>query len=140
MLARRVSSLVGLVAIAYVVFLFLPWAKGADETSIGSRAGVDMVPGFLSLASGVVLVLWEVLGAAGVRRAGRSDSLVSFFLAGSTAILGILGVIHAKWGDSSPFAVDLAYGAFVALALAILLLLGASAHLALHVLGDRRQA
>jgi hypothetical protein len=39
-----------------------------------------------------------------------------------------------------PFAVDLAYGAFVALALAILLLVGASAHLALHVLGDRRRA
>lgn len=137
MIKRRLSGLVGLLAIAYVVFLFLPWVKQDDEGFSGEPAGVDIVPGFLSLTPAVALVLWELLGAAGVRRTTHSDSLVSFFLAAATAALGILSFIHSKWGSPYPFDVGLAYGAYAALALAVLMLAGAIVHLVLHVTETR---
>jgi predicted TIM-barrel enzyme len=134
---RLLSGIVGLLAIVYLVFLFLPWVKKNDEGFSSEPAGVDIVPGFLSLTTGVGLVLWELLGVAGVRRTTRSDSLVSFFLAAATAALGVVSVIHTKWGSPYPFDVELAYGAYAALALAMMLLAGAIVHLVLHIIETR---
>jgi amino acid transporter len=135
---RVLSGVLAAASIAYIVFLFLPWADPGDDGFSSEPAGVDTIPGFLSLAGAVVLALWELLGIAGVRRSLRSDSLVSFLLAASTAAVGILGVVHLKRGSPYPFPIDLAYGAFVAFALALVLLGGAILHLLLHIIETRR--
>ncbi len=138
MVRRLLSALLALVTAVFVVDLFLRWTEGREgEISFGETTGVDLVPGFLCLPGGVVLFLWEALGAGGVRRTVRSDSLVSFMLAATTGVIAITAVVHLKWGSPFPNGNDLAYGALAAIPLAILLLAGAVAHLALHVLESR---
>jgi hypothetical protein len=137
MLPRILSALVAGVAIAYVVFLFLPWTEeDGDGFSVGGWTGLDLSPGFFTLLTVVGLVLWEVLGVAGVRRTVASDALVAFFLAASTGIVGLSAIVHTKWGSPYP-STNLGYAAFVEIPLASLLLAGAVAHLVLHILGGR---
>jgi hypothetical protein len=137
MLPRILSALVAAVAIAYIVFLFLPWTEeGEDEFSFGGTTGLDFSPGFLTLLPAVGLALWELLGVAGVRRTAASDSLVAFFLAASTGIVGLSAIVHTKWGNPYPSS-NLGYAAIVEIPLASLLLAGAVAHIVLHILRGR---
>jgi hypothetical protein len=133
-LPRILSAFVAAVAIAYVVFLFLPWTEEGDEFSFGGTTGLEFSPGFFTFVTGVGLVLWEALGVAGVRRTVASDSLVAFFLAAFTGIAGLSSIVHTKWGNPYP-ATNLDYAALVEIPLASLLLAGGVAHLVLHILG-----
>jgi hypothetical protein len=138
MLRRLLSALLAFVTAGFVVDLFLRWTEGrGGEFSFGETTGVDIVPGFLCLPGGLALFFWELLGGVGVRRSARSDSLVSFLLAATTGVTAITAVVHLKWGSPYPYGHDLAYGALAAIPLAVLLLAGAVAHLALHVLETR---
>jgi hypothetical protein len=134
MLPRILSALVAGIAIAYVVFLFLPWTEEGDEFSFGGTTGLEFSPGFFTFVTGVGLVLWEVLGVAGVRRTFASDSLVAFFLAAFTGIAGLSSIAHTKWGNPYP-ETNFDYAAIVEIPLASLLLAGGIAHLVLHILG-----
>jgi hypothetical protein len=136
MLSRIVSAAVAAVAIAYVVFLFLPWTEEGDEFSFGGTTGLEFSPAFFTFLTGVGLALWELLGVAGVRRTVASDALIAFFLAAFTGIAGLSAIVHTKWGNPYP-STDLGYAAFVEIPLASLLLAGAVAHLVLHILGAR---
>jgi hypothetical protein len=137
MLPRILSALVAAVAIAYVVFLFLPWTEeGEDEFSFGGTTGLDFSPGFLTLLPAIGLALWELLGVGGVRRTVASDALVAFFLAAATGIVGLSAIVHTKWGNPYPSS-NLGYAAIVEIPLASLLLAGAVAHLVAHILAGR---
>jgi hypothetical protein len=137
MLPRILSALVAAVAIAYVVFLFLPWTEeGEDEFSFGGTTGLDFSPGFLTLLPAIGLALWELLGVGGVRRTVASDALVAFFLAAATGIVGLSAIVHTKWGNPYPSS-NLGYAAIVEIPLASLLLAGAVAHLVVHILAGR---
>jgi hypothetical protein len=138
--ARQLSAVVALVAAAFLVDLFFDWTE--TRGGLGTRTGLDSGPGFLCFATSVALLLWEVLGALEVvrTRTARADSLVAFFLAAGSALTGIAAVIHLKLGPPSGFESDLAAGAFLAIPLSILLLAGAVAHLAPHVLPPRSPA
>ena len=136
--ARLLSALVGLVAAALVIDLFFPWTERGDLDY--AATGLDSSPGFFCFATGVPLVLWELLGALGVVRTRRSDALVAFFLAAGTAVSAVASVVHLKWGARGPFEADLAIPAFLVIPLSILLIAGAVAHLGLHVIASRRDA
>ena len=139
MSARLLSTLVVLLAGALVVILFFDWTDGGGgDFDIGARTGLDSGPGFFCFAIALALFLWESLGALGVARTARSDSLVAFFLAAGAALAAIGAVIHFKWGPPGPFSGDLAVAALVAIPLSILLLAGAVSHLGLYMLAARR--
>jgi hypothetical protein len=131
---RLISALVALFAAALTVDLFFDWTEGGGDLDIGARTGLDSALGFWCFGACVALVLWEVVGALGVARTARADSLVAFFLAAGSAVAGIGSVIQIKWSAPSAFGSDLAIAAVLAIPLSMLLLAGAAAHLALHFL------
>lgn len=134
---RVVSAAVSLVAAAYVVLLLFPWTEGDEsEFGVGEVAGLDVSPAAFSFVTGLGVFLWELLSAVGLRKTPRSDSLVAFFLAAATGVMGVAAVIHIKWANPLPWTSDLAAAGFVAIPLAVLLLAGSVAHLALHVLAS----
>jgi hypothetical protein len=137
---RFLSAGVGVVAIAYSVLLFLPWTDAAGEQEfLGERTGIDASPlAWFGFAAALVLVLWELLSAAGVPRTANADSLVAFFLAATAGVLGITSVVHLKWTTSFPGSDDLAAAALVVVPMSILLLSGGVAHLLLHMLAPGR--
>lgn len=138
---RLLSLLTALLAAALVVNLFFDWTEGrGGEFDIGVTTGLDSGPGFFAFATALALVLWELLGALGVRRTARADSLVAFFLAAGSALAALAALIHLKWGPPSPFGADLAIAALLTIPLLILLLACAVAHLGFHVLSSRRPA
>jgi hypothetical protein len=133
---RLLSVLVGLVG-----DLFFHWTEGeGGQFDIGATTGLDSGPGFFAFAIGLALVLWEILGALGVPRTVRSDSLVAFFLAAGMALAALATLIHLKWGAPTPFSNDLAVAALLTIPLSILLLAGAVAHLGLYVIASRPAA
>jgi hypothetical protein len=136
-LARVLSALVALLGAVLVVDLFFRWTESGEDFDFATT-GLDSSPGFFCFATGVALVLWELLGALGVPRTARSDSLVAFFLATGSALAALGALIHLKWGAPGPFGNDLAIPAFLVIPLSILLLTGAVAHLGLHVIASRR--
>ena len=137
--ARLLPAVVCLLATVLVVDLFFDWTKRGDDIGFAT-SGLNSSPGFFCFATGVALVLWELLGALGVVRTTRADSLVAFFLASGTALAALATVVNLKWGGSGPFDQDLATGAFIAIPLSILLLTGAVLHLGLYVLERRSRA
>jgi hypothetical protein len=135
---RIVSAVVALVVAAYLVVLIFPWTEGDDtQFGVGEVGGLDVPPAAFSFVTGLGLFLWEGLAVLGVRRTLRSDSLVAFFLAAGTGVMGIATVAHLKWGNPLPWTRDLDTAAFAALPLSILLLAGAVAHLGFYVLTSR---
>jgi hypothetical protein len=136
--ARVLSAFVAVVAAGLVVDLFFYWTERGELDF--ATTGLDSSPGFFSFATGIPLVLWELLGALGVVRTRRSDSLVAFFLAAGTALSAIANLVHLKWGAPGPFEADLAVPGFVAIPLSILLMAGAVAHLGFHVVAPRHAA
>ncbi len=136
--ARLLSAGLLVVGVAYAIVLFLPWSEGLeDDFGISALTGLDGPPGFLSFATVVGLVLWELVSVFGIRRTVRADSLVAFFLAASTGLTGIASVVHMKWGNPYPGTDDLDYGAFLAIPLSGLLVTGGVAHLVLHLIAQR---
>jgi hypothetical protein len=134
--ARLLSALVGLVAAGLVLDLFFSWSERGEDLGF-TTTGLDSSPGFFCFATGVALVLWELLGALGVPRTARADSLVAFFLSAGSALAAIAALVHLKWGAPGPFDQDLAIPALLVIPLSILLLAGAVAHLGLYVIALR---
>jgi hypothetical protein len=125
---RTLSIALASVGSAYIADLFLRW--GPDEYAFD---GIQTGPAAISLTIAVALVLWELLGAIGIRRTERSDSLIAFFLAWGTALAGVAAVANLHWGSLAAFYRGTGYGAWVALVLAALLLGGGLVHLVEYV-------
>jgi hypothetical protein len=123
------------VALAYLVAIFLPWVPRRVETLSFPLSGVEASTAlWLSFFTGFLLFVWELVFAIiGNRRAGADR--IGAVLAGTTAVLAIIGILEARstripvlHEDSS-----LAYGAWLAVPLIALLVLGALAQARLSV-------
>jgi len=117
-------------ALTYVVDVFLPWVPRRVETiSLSSLSGVETsTEAWLSFFAAFGLLLSE-LGIALFRTArGWRDGLAGF-LAISTAGLGLAGVLEARstWFLHQDH--SLASGAWIAIPLSAALLVGGAAHL-----------
>jgi hypothetical protein len=108
---RGLSILALALAAGYFVVLFLPWfARSESGWFIGHDAGV--------LALAVVLVESLRLSRAWVSRGSR---LTAFCLVAATGVLGLEAVVNLRWGGLFPPGFFFRYGAWIGLALSILL-------------------
>jgi hypothetical protein len=114
---RTLSLLLLATAGAYFVDLFLHWLEEGGRGISGWNIPVTEFSGLLAL--GVVLV--ELVRVAGVWTS-RAASLLGFFLAAATAIMGFATLINLRWGGLTQGFGSWAYGAWIALALVVLLL------------------
>lgn len=122
---RAMSAALAFVGAAYIVDLFLPWVPGLRDLELH---GIEVLPTQLGFLSAIGLVLWELLGAMGIRRTARFDSLIASFLAAETAVVGLVPIVELRWGESylDP---NPSYGWWIAIPLTGLLFLGACVHL-----------
>ena len=126
-----------LLVAAYLVSLFFHWT-----TPSGDGFAPDSTPGletfaYLSFPVGLGLVLWEFLGASGVRRTKAADALVSFFLAAIAAAICLAAVVNIRVDGRFVSDVDLTAWAWVSLALAGLILVAGVVRLREHISGSR---
>ena len=126
MLGRLASSYVfATVGAAYFVDMFLRWTPPSGLRTTGWDTGVTSPGGVTALG----LLLVELTAMLGVWRS-RVQRLLGFYLGSATAILAIGGLVHLRWGGFYSLGVHrFAYGAWIALALGIVLLAVAGARL-----------
>ena len=126
---RLLSAAVATVALAYLVDVFLPWFPvKVEDITLGTRDGTETWPTPYSVLSASMLALWDarIALSSRIRRWRHAAATV---LAGATGGIALAGVMDAReiWflhPDHS-----LAYGAWIAIPLALLLLAGALGHL-----------
>jgi|SRR5205809_1455219 len=124
---RRLASPLVLTAVgaAYFVDVFLRWTTTSGVRTTGWDLGVTPLGGVSALG----LFLVELTALLGVWRS-RTERLLGFYLGAATAILAIGGLVHLHWGGFYSLATHrFAYGAWIALALAIVLLAASGARL-----------
>jgi hypothetical protein len=123
------------VALAYLVDIFLPWVPRRVEALSFPLSGVETSTAlWLSFFTGLALFAWELGFAITGNRAAGADRIAAV-LAGSTAVLAIVGILEARSTRIPVLHEDhsLAYGAWLALPLIGLLVLGAFAQAAISV-------
>ena len=122
--ARLAGPLLLIGGIAYFVDLFLRWGPGGE--GLASFSGWDIS---LVLASGeavLALILVELARVTGIWRTPTA-SLLTFFLAAATAILGLSGLVHLRWGGFYHLKFgSFGYGSWIGLLLALALAVGAA--------------
>ena len=122
-------------ALAYLVDVFLPWLPRRVEAISFPLSGVEASTAvWLSFFTGFVLFAWELgFGIKGSRAAGADR--IGAVLAGTTAVLGFVGFFETRSTRLLVFHEDhsLAYGAWLALPLIGLLMLGAFAQAAMSI-------
>jgi hypothetical protein len=116
--------------VAYFVDLFLRWGPGGD--GLQSFTGWDIS---LALASGeavLALILVELTRVAGIWRTPTA-SLLSCLLAAATAVLGLSGLLHLRWGGFYHLRFgSFGYGAWIGLVLLLVVAAGAASRLDEH--------
>ncbi|HXY86627.1 MAG TPA: hypothetical protein VEH52_14225 [Gaiellaceae bacterium] len=135
MRATTSTTILLLGGLVLFVDMFLRWGRyaGAFTNSFtGWDAALTEWGGLLLLA----LVLVEFVRTRGIWWTPAS-SLLGFFLGASGGILVIAGLIHLHWGSSvvSLRFSEFAYGAWIALAFAVVVLIGAWIRLEEHRAG-----
>jgi hypothetical protein len=135
---RVLSAAVGIVALGYAIDVFLPWIW-IDVGPISlSNEGLDVPAAAWGFLTGLALALWE-LGAALSPRRRRWDGLVASGLSLATGLLALAAFIDARSGLPDQPRGELAYGAWVAVPLSVLLVAGGLAHFWAHfMLGKPR--
>lgn len=116
---------------AMAVDLFLMWSRYDD--GLGSNVGWNSGPGFACGIAAVALLVWEGARAAGVWSGWSRDAFAGCLLAAFAGLLGIGNVFYMRYGGA--FArrhPDLAYGAWIGLAFALVLLVAAWLRLVEH--------
>lgn len=115
--------------ILYLISMFFPWL-GADLGEFGDLLGdladvsVNGFAGGIGLISGIfviALLVWEGLGAAGVKvnMGTASPALIGAILGGATAVFGVINFLTSLDGLRIGawlgliFSLALAYGAYV---------------------------
>lgn len=120
-------SLLGLAAAAGAfVCLFLPWLEFGGNEQSGWFLAVGAWYGLLALA--VVLVEVLLLGRAW---ASAGSGILAFSLSAAAGVIGLTAFVNLRWGSPLPQGFSVfAYGAWLGLAFAILLILIAALRLA----------
>ena len=114
------------VALAYVVVVFLPWVpRDVGPISLPLSGVETSTAVWLSFFTGFALFAWELAFAVHGSRAPGADRIAAV-LAGMTAVLATLGILEARSTRIPGLHEDdsLAYGAWLALPLIGLLVLG----------------
>jgi hypothetical protein len=114
--------------------MFVRWAPrhGGDAELFGSvkLTGWEIPIAGNAAITALALVLVELAGVTSAWRS-RGQRLVSFFLAAATGAFAVGGLVHLRWGGYYHLRVgQFAYGAWIGLALGILLLAAAALRLA----------
>jgi len=104
-------------AAALFVSLFLPWLGLGGQTQSGWSVPLGVEFGLLALA----VVLVELLALAGAWTS-RGFELVAFCLTAGAGLLGVSAVANLRWGLQFNSFSLFQYGAWVGLALAIVLI------------------
>jgi hypothetical protein len=123
------------VALAYLVDIFLPWLPRSVETISFPLSGVEASTSiWLSFFTAFALLAWELGFAIKGSRAAGADRIAAV-LAGTTAVLAIVGIFEVR---STRLLVlhennSLAYGAWLAVPLIALLIVGACAQATLSI-------
>jgi hypothetical protein len=123
------------VALAYVIDVFLPWVpRDVGPVSLPLSGIETSTAVWLSFFTGFALLGWELGFAVHGSRAAGADR-IGAVLAGITAVLAISGILEARSTRIPVLHEDdsLAYGAWVALLLSGLLVMGALAQAALSI-------
>ena len=123
------------VALAYLVDIFLPWVPRRIEAISLPLSGVETSTAlWLSFFTGFALFAWELIFAITGNRAAGADRIAAV-LAGTTAVLAVAGILEARSTRIPVLHEDhsLAYGAWLALPLIGLLVLGALAQAAMSI-------
>ena len=132
---RPIRFAMAAVALAYLVDIFLPWVPRRIEAISFPLSGVETSSAvWVSFFSGFALFAWELgFAVKGSRAAGVER--IAAVLAGTTAVLAIVGIFEARSTRIPVLHEDqsLAYGAWVALPLIGLLAFGAFAQARLSV-------
>ena len=132
--SRLVSAVLLIASAVYFLDLFLRWSLGEGHGSfvvLGELVGWDVSVAAISGPVALALALVEVAAMTAVWRS-RAQRLVSFFLAAGTGVLAVSAVLNLRWGgsyDALRFG-RFAAGAWIALALGIVLLACAGLRLA----------
>jgi hypothetical protein len=133
---RLLSAAMAALALGYAIDVFLPWIW-IDVGRISlSNEGLDIAPAAWGFLTALALALWA-LGAALSRQRRRWDAPIASGLAVGTGLLGLAAFIDARSGLSEQPKGELAYGAWIALPLSILLVAGGLAHVVEHFVRDR---
>jgi hypothetical protein len=123
------------VALAYLVDIFLPWVPRRVEAISFPLSGVETSTAlWLSFFTAFVMFAWELGFAINGSRAAGADRIAAV-LAATTAVLAIVGFFEARSTRIPVLHEDhsLAYGAWLALPLIGLLMLGAFAQAAMSI-------
>ena len=102
------------------VDLALPWVwygEGAKLT--GWQTGVGQLAGLVA----VLLLGWEGARLIGVSSGWRHDGFVGYLLGLSSALLAFGAFVQGRWGYTPTVTFRFAYGAWIGLGLAVVLLL-----------------
>jgi hypothetical protein len=111
---------------AMAVDLFLPWSRG--DQYHGRSIGWNSGPGFVCGVAATLLLVWE-----GAWSGWNKDAFAGFLLAAMSGLLGVGNLFLMRWSSSFvPSALHLAYGAWIGLALSIVLLIAAWLRLVEH--------
>ncbi|MEK6276037.1 MAG: hypothetical protein AABM30_11995 [Actinomycetota bacterium] len=126
---RLFSAGVAAVALAYLIDVFLPWIPLKYEgTSLGTWAGTRAWPVPISVVTASMLLLWDVRIALSAR-IKRWRHVGAAVIAGITGGIALAGVLDARTTALLHPDHSLAYGAWIAIPVGVLLLLGALGHL-----------
>jgi hypothetical protein len=124
------------VALAYAVAVLLPWVpRRVEEISLTPLSGVEASWAlWLSFFTGLLLFAWDLGFALKGSPAPGADRIAAV-LAGTTAGLAIVGIFEARSTTLPGLHEDhsLAYGAWLALPLIALLIVGACAQATLSI-------
>jgi hypothetical protein len=123
------------VALAYLVDIFLPWLPRRVEAISFPLSGVEASTAvWLSFFTGFALFAWELFFGIKGSRAPGADR-VAAVLAGTTAVLAIVGIFEVRSTTLLILHEDhsLAYGAWLAIPVIVLLVVGGSAQAAMSI-------
>ena len=133
---RGVRFAMAAVALAYAVAVLLPWVpRRVEEISLTPLSGVEASWAlWLSFFTGLLLFAWD-LGFALKGSPAPGADRIGAVLAGTTAGLAIVGVLEARSTTLPGLHEDhsLAYGAWLAVPLIALLIVGACAQATLSI-------
>jgi hypothetical protein len=123
---RRLGTLLVLgVAVAYFADTFLPWTKSAPSfEGIVGVTGWSSVPAWVGAVLSILLIVWQLFRVVGVPVAqGGKEHLVAALLGATVGFLAGSGVAYLRFGAfGSSGRITFAYGAWIAVVLAALLL------------------
>jgi hypothetical protein len=133
---RRVATLLLLgAAVAYFADMFLPWTKSTSAFGVGGgMTGWASLPGWWAAVLSIFLIVWQLFRLIGVRVVTPGVERVgAAFLGTTAALLAGGGVAYVRFGAfGASGRVHFAYGAWVAVVLAALLIGASFLELAAH--------